>query len=80
MNRTTNERFSKKKVVTQGSKSLRLSVTSDVSHDSTGSSLLSVINQLKASEDILHEFGAPEDYSDRRCSCILNQYAMFCNR
>lgn len=80
LNRTTHERYSKKKVATHNGKKERLSVASEVSRDSTGSSLLSVMQLHKASEDILNEFGAPEDFSGRRCSCILNQYAMLCNR
>ena len=52
-NRTTNERYSKRKIATQNGKSDRMSVTSEVTNDSTGSSLLSAIQQLKAAEDIL---------------------------
>lgn len=48
-NRTTNERFSSKKKVTPQVPE-RLSIASE---DSTGSSLLAVINKLKAAEDIL---------------------------
>jgi hypothetical protein len=80
-NRTTNERYSRKKApAAQGGRTERLSAASDVSRDSTGSSLLSVMHQLKAAEDILNEFGGPEDFEGRSCKCIIHQYAMFCNR
>lgn len=42
-NRTTNERFSRRKIPTNNTKTERLSVTSEVTNDSTGSSLLSAI-------------------------------------
>lgn len=31
-------------------------------------------------EDIIKEMGAPEDYSNRICSCFLNYKAMCCSR
>lgn len=67
MNRTTNERFSRKKV----RKVERV--------DSTGSSLMSTTTSL-AAEDLIREMGAPTDYSDRCLPCIHNQLEMGCSK
>lgn len=53
-----------------------MSTNSEITNDSTGSSLISAVQQLKAAEDILQEHGSPEDYTNRLCTCLLNQYAM----
>lgn len=34
---------------------------------------------MKLAEDILNEHGSPMDYSDRWCTCLLNQCAMAFN-
>ena len=31
-------------------------------------------------EDIIKEMGAPDDYSNRMCTCFFNQKAMCCSR
>ena len=48
--------------------------------DSTGSSLLSVIEQMKQAEDIIKEFADPEDFTGMKCITLRNQYAMCFNR
>ena len=76
-NRTTNERFSRKKAPPPKEKNDRIpSMGSEISADSTGSSLLSAIQQLKAAEDILKEHGDPLDFEGKCCTCIRNEYAM----
>ena len=75
-NRTTNERYSKKKPVIPKDKNEHRG--SELSADSTGSSLLSAIQQLKMAEDILKEHGDPEDFGTKSCLSIRNQYAMCC--
>ena len=46
--------------------------------DSTGSSLLSVIEQLKQAEDIIKEHGDPREITGR-CLPIRNMAEMICN-
>ena len=75
-NRTTNERFGKKKVTTRS-----MSKISDVSSErseSTGSSLLSAMT-MERSEDIINEAGAAEDYSHTCMNSCLNSKAMCCH-
>ena len=72
LNRTTNERFSRKK--NYGKK-----VKEDQRADSTGSSLLSATTSVMA-EDIIRDMGAPNDHSSSCCSCIQNQKDMCCDR
>jgi hypothetical protein len=72
LNRTTNERFSRKK--NYGKK-----VKEDQRADSTGSSLLSSTTSFLA-EDIIREMGAPNDHSERCCTCVLNHRDMCCDR
>lgn len=47
--------------------------------DSSSSSMISRTTSVIA-EDIIKEMGAPEDYSNRRCSWIYNFKAMCCHR
>lgn len=72
LNRTTNERFSRKK--NYGKK-----VKEDQRADSTGSSLLSTTTSYQA-EDIIREMGAPNDYSERCCTTVLNYRDMCCDK
>ena len=71
-NRTTSERFSRRKIPVSNKHNNQASTNSEYTNDSTGSSLLSQINELKKAEEILQDFGSPEDYSERACTCILN--------
>jgi palmitoyltransferase ZDHHC13/17 len=64
LNRTTNERFSRKKYHSKKDKENQRA-------DSTGSSLLSTTTSVQA-EDIIREMGAPKDYSESCCACLLN--------
>jgi len=76
-NRTTNERYSRKRPM--ANKDIDRAVSGDSrseSMDSTGSSLLAVIRQAKEAEDIIKEFGDPQDYTGKSCECIYNEYAM----
>ena len=81
LNRTTNERFSKRKVRTRSTNmmSSRSSLVSSSDLDSSGSSMISRTTSVIA-EDIIKEMGAPEDYSSRSCSWIYNFKAMCCHR
>lgn len=63
-NRTTNERFSKRKPLVPANPKIDRAVSVDTESeraDSTGSSLLSVIEQLKQAEDIIKEHGEPRE-------------------
>lgn len=60
MNRTTNERFSKKRPTRRQ----RMDEQKNERADSTGSSLLSTTTSMLA-EDVIQDMGAPEDFSDR---------------
>ena len=75
-NRTTNERFSRKKVTTRSMSSVS-DATSERS-ESTGSSLLSAMT-IERSEDIINEAGAAEDYSHTCFASCLNAKAMCCH-
>ena len=78
-NRTTSERFSRKKPPTRkGSRSA--SVGSDSmrseSIDSTGSSLASGQADPQQAEDIIREYGEVADYSDASCTTLRNIHHM----
>jgi len=79
MNRTTNERFSRRKQVTRKPSTVsdRSSIASRT--DSTVSSLMSAHTAILA-EDIIKDMGAAEDYSDRVIPCCANSFAMCCHR
>jgi palmitoyltransferase len=75
VNRTTNERYSRKQPLRKSKKS-----KVDLHKmDSTGSSLLSTTTSVMA-EDIIRDYGDPIDYSDRRCELIHNTYSMLCKK
>ena len=78
VNRTTNERFSRRPQPKRRNSS-RASVVSNDRSDSTGSSLLSQTQTILA-EDIIKDMAGAEDYSDSWLSCCLNIFAMCCNR
>lgn len=72
MNRTTNERFSRKNMKRRTS-----TVTDSMRTESTGSSLMSAMTLYNATE-VINEMGAPEDYVG--CfSCCKNSYAICCH-
>jgi len=71
MNRTTNERFSKKNMKRRSS-----TVTESQRTESTGSSLLSGVTMYNATE-VINEMGAPVDY-DGCFSCCKNAAAICC--
>ena len=78
-NRTTSERFSRKKPPTRrstgsrvGSESSRGSVAHSESIDSTGSSLASDQPDPRQAEDIIREYGEVPDYTGRSCVRIRN--------
>lgn len=83
-NRTTNERFSRKKPPAEVKRVITnrtISMDSDMERaDSTGSSLLQEIEKLKQAEDIIKEFADPEDFTGKKCVTLWNNYAMCCNR
>ena len=81
LNRTTNERFSKRKVKTRSENTItsRSSLVSSSDLDSSGTSMVSRTTSVIA-EEIIKDMGAPEDYSRRRCSWIYNFKAMCCHR
>ena len=66
LNRTTNERFSRKKPYTKKS-----SKEVEERAESTGSSLLSANTQVQ-SDDIIKDMGEPNDFSNQSCSCMHN--------
>ena len=70
-NRTTNERFSRKKAPRKKDKNEAPRM------DSTGSSLLSTTTSMLV-EDIIRDFGEPEDYSHKHCVTLHNSFAMCC--
>eukprot|EP00355_Strombidium_rassoulzadegani_P005874 CAMPEP_0168614200 /NCGR_PEP_ID=MMETSP0449_2-20121227/3850_1 /TAXON_ID=1082188 /ORGANISM="Strombidium rassoulzadegani, Strain ras09" /LENGTH=201 /DNA_ID=CAMNT_0008654869 /DNA_START=8 /DNA_END=613 /DNA_ORIENTATION=- len=72
-NRTTNERFSRKKPYRKGIKEKKEAPRMD----STGSSMLSTTTSRMV-EDIIREYGEPKDNSLSRCETILNIYQMCC--
>jgi len=82
-NRTTNERFSRKKPIEPKKPQVEraISIDSELDRcDSTGSSLLSAIQQQKLAEDVIKEHGDPEDYTGKSCVCIRHHTAMAFNR
>lgn len=81
LNRTTNERFSKRKTRNQNTNmtSSKDSIVSSSDLDSSRSSMISRTTSVIA-EEIIEEMGAPEDYSYKHCSWIYNFKAMCCHR
>jgi hypothetical protein len=80
-NRTTSERFSRKKPPTRkGSRSASVgsegSSLRSESIDSTGSSLASGRADPKQAEDIIREYGEVADYSDASCATLRNIHHM----
>jgi palmitoyltransferase ZDHHC13/17 len=78
-NKTTNERFSRKKSNKRrkGSKMRGSSVFSESRADSTGSSILSTTTSVIAN-DIIHDYGDAEDYEERCCEIAFNCFDMCC--
>jgi len=79
-NRTTGERFSRKKPPTRkgsrlGSNVSDASIRSE-SIDSTGSSLASGQADPRQAEDIIREYGEVPDYSDASCATLRNVHQM----
>lgn len=79
-NRTTSERFSRKKPPTRkGSRSTSVGSEGSLnaeSLDSTGSSLASGQADPKHAEDIIREYGEVPDYSDESCATMKNIHYM----
>ena len=59
MNRTTNERYSRKRPL----RKIKKRKTESARIDSTGSSIVSTTTSLMV-EDIISEYGDPKDFSD----------------
>ncbi len=68
LNRTTSERFSKRKTKNRNTNftSSKASIVSSSDLDSSSSSMISRTTSVIA-EEIIKEMGAPEDYSNKRC-------------
>lgn len=79
-NRTTSERFSRKKPPTRkGSRSASVGSEGSLrseSIDSTGSSLASGQADPKHAEDIIREYGEVPDYTDSSCATLRNVHQM----
>merc|ERR1719263_306073 len=76
INRTTNERFGRKKLPVR-SMSMTSDFSSSVRSDSTGSSLLSAMPPM-LSEDIINSIGGAEDLNGC-CVSVQNCFALCCN-
>lgn len=83
-NRTTSERFSRKKPPTRkGSRSASVGSEGSLrseSMDSTGSSLASGQADPKQAEDIIREYGEVADYSEASCTALRNIHHMALRR